>query len=442
MMANICVIGLGRIGLPLALLLTDANHKVIGVDNNQYILEKISTRKLDEKNAKIEKAILEKYFEIRFFVTNDLNEALSNSNVVFITIGTGIGEDGSPDLSVLYNLFNDICMDEKNIKGKLFILKSTLPVGTTRKITDLIEKQTEFVCGEDFYMVFSPERVLGNKAITEMKSLPKIIGGINHASAGKAAEIYETIGGKLIYVNNPEEAELIKLMDNSYRQTLFAFANDLSLIAQKYHINAYEIIEKANDNYPRNNIPFPSAGVSGYCLTKDPLYLESVFKDISAKRGFSSVWYYARKSNDYMPKFVVDLFKQELVNLNIKAHEVNVLVCGITYKENTDDIRFSHGLEIAAKLRDEKMNVFLWDPVVNPLDLDYTVVQNPYDIISDLDALIFTVKHNEFLMLKNNDEIINMALKMRTPIIVDGWGIFQNLIGSEKVHYCGVGIPG
>jgi len=305
-----------------------------------------------------------------------------------------------------------------------------------------MEEKTGMRCGEDFFVAFCPERVLGDKAISEMESLPKVIGGMDKLSSQKAADIYESIGGKLIVVDRPEAAELIKLMDNAYRQTLFALANDFALVAELYGINAYELIKVANDNYPRNNIPLPSAGVSGYCLTKDPLYLEAAFKEIASKRGFPSVWYWARKANDYVPIHVIDLLRRKLTSLGKNLEDANVLVCGISYKENTEDIRHSHGLEIAAKLREEGANVFLWDPHVHERNLAFQIVEDPKEVLETLDALIFTVKHNEFVQLNYDDVILHMAEKMRTPVIVDGWGIFQKLAGQKDVHYTGVGILG
>jgi nucleotide sugar dehydrogenase len=439
-MTNVCVIGLGKIGLPLALLLAKAGHRVMAVDADAGTLHNIRNGSLN--SSKNEKALLEQFLDKRLFPTRDLREALSESEVVFIAIGTGICPDGTPDLSNLYGLFENICVDPQEVKGKTFVLKSTLPVGTTRKIATFIEEKMGLRCGVDFFLVFCPERVLGDKAISEMASLPKIIGGMDRVSSEKAAHVYGTIGGKLIIVDSPEIAELIKLTDNAYRQTLFAFANDLALLATQYGINAYELIRAANDSYPRNNIPSPSAGVSGYCLTKDPLYLEVAFKEIASKRGFSSVWFSARKTNDYMPVHMMDLLKQKLLGVGKDIKGSNILVCGITYKENTDDIRYSHGLEIAARLSKEGANVFLWDPHVQKRDLKFQVVENPKEILEVLDALVFTVKHDEFMQLNVDDAIELMLTKMRTPILVDGWGVFQKLIGRKGVYYAGVGIVG
>ena len=441
-MANVCVIGLGRIGLPLALLLARANHKVIGVDSNRSLLSRICNNSLEWLNADSEKKLIAQHLNENLSVTHDLPKALSDSGVVFISIGTGVGSDGSPELSSLFSLFGKICSNSENVKDKLFILKSTLPIGTTRRIAAMIEKKTGLVCGSDFFLAFCPERVLGDKALSEMASLPKIIGGLNEDSSKKAAMIYETIGGKIVIVSSPEIAEMVKLLDNSYRQTMFAFANDFALLAEQYNINAYEVIKSANDSYPRNNIPFPSGGVGGYCLTKDPLYLESSFGEIAAKRGFNSVWFMARKTNDYMPLHVMDLLRKKLECAGKGLKDSNVLVCGIAYKENTDDIRNSHGLEIARRLQKQGANIFLWDPKVSEPISGFRSVEKPEEVLPILDAMIFTIKHDEFLRYKVDNSIMHLIGKMRTPVVIDGWGIFQHLIGRSDVFYTSVGIKG
>lgn len=440
-MVNACVVGLGRIGLPLALVLAEANHRVIGVDKNPKTLHEIRVNSLDATDSEMGRMLRKELSVHRLVVTEDLSIALSGSEVIFVAIGTGVGLDGKPELSNLFGLVEEICSNPGNVKGRLFVFKSTVPVGTTRRIAALIETKTKMRCGKDFFVAFCPERVLGDKAISEMKSLPKVIGGMDKASSEKAASIYESIGGKLIIVDRPETAELIKLTDNAYRQTLFAFANDLALLAENCGINAYDVIEAANDSYARNNIPMPSAGVSGYCLTKDPLYLEVAFKEIASKRGFSSVWYWARKTNDYMPIHVVDLLREKLMSLNRDLKSAKILVCGVSYKENTDDTRNSHGLEIATRLREEGAEVFLWDPRVQKIDVDFQIVEDPNKILETLDALVFTVKHDEFVRLKQDDAILRMAERMRTPLIVDGWGIFRKTAKKRGIHYAGVGIP-
>lgn len=439
-MTNICVIGLGRIGLPLALVSAGAGHRVVGVDKNSNLLYDIRNSNLCAPETHLEGRLLKDCFEKSFFVSNDLQTALCESQVVFIAVGTNINHNKTADLTDLFDLVSDLCNNMENVKGRLFIFKCTVPIGTTRKVTKIMEEKTGLKCGKDFFVVFSPERVLGDKAIIEMQSLPKIIGGMDEESSKRAVEVYNTIGGKIIIVDSPEAAEFIKLMDNAYRQTMFAFANDIALVAEKYGLDAYELIEEANDSYPRNNIPPPSAGVSGYCLTKDPLYLEEAFKNIAKERGFPSVWYSARRANDYMPGHVVDLLNRELVRAGRSLQEANVLVCGISYKENTDDIRHSHGIEIAKKLEEMGANVFIWDPEVRCFDLKYPMVNNIEEVIENMDALVFTVKHDEFVKLNNNDEILHLLKKIKTPMIVDGWGIFRKLRKEKTIYYVGVGI--
>jgi UDP-N-acetyl-D-mannosaminuronic acid dehydrogenase len=435
MISKICIIGLGRIGLPLALLLSK-NYTVRGVEINLTQLEKIQKNNLNKNTQKEEMEYIDKFLNKTFFASNDLHNSIKQSDAVFIALGTGVGADGTPDLSPLYNLIDNICSEPNALSGKLLVLKSTVTIGTTRSLADKIEKKTNMKLGEDFFIAFCPERVLGDKAIYEMASLPKIIGAIDEKSRDLAVSIYEKLGGKIIISQNPEEAELIKLIDNSYRQTIFGFANDISLITEKLGINCYDLIKKANDNYPRNNIPLPSGGVSGYCLTKDPLYLETIFNDIAKERGFHSVWYSARKTNDYMPIHMADLLRKQLKDNGKSLNESNVLICGITYKENIDDTRFSHGLELVQILSKSGAKVDIWDPLI---ENGYKSPEDLEKILPYTDALVFTVKHKEFMELTKNDEIIKYLYKMRTPILIDGWGMFKDLKSREDIHYSGIG---
>jgi len=438
---NVCVVGIGRIGLALALLLAKAGHRVFGVEINPQTLRKLRGVKETGKNFTPENMMLHRFLDKRLFLTEDLHVGISRSEAVFIAIGTGISSDGKPELSTLFNLVEDICSKPGDVSGRLFVLKSTLPVGTTREIVSVMEQRTGMQCGKDFFVAFCPERVLGDKALSEMASLPKIIGGYDKKSSRKAAKIYRTIGGKIIVAQSPEMAELIKLVDNAYRQTRFAFANDLALLAEHFKLNAYELVKMANDSYSRNDIPFPSGGVSGYCLTKDPLYLERGFSDVAIKRGFPSVWFSARKANDYMPVHMIDLLKQALSRVGKGLEGSNILICGIAYKENTEDIRSSHGLEIASRLRGEGAKVFLWDPCVHEKNLQFPMVNNPEEALTAMDALVLTVKHREFIKMSEDPKIIQMIRNMRTPIVVDGWGVFQKLSGKKGILYMGIGFP-
>ncbi|MDR1993012.1 MAG: nucleotide sugar dehydrogenase [Nitrososphaerota archaeon] len=439
-MTNVCVVGLGRIGLPLALVLAKANHQVYGVDTNPTVVSKIRSIHGCSDSIK-ENELLEEYLEKRFFVTDSLEEGLKKAEIVFIAIGTSISSNGNPDLFTLFVLIDYICNIANSVKGKLFVLKSTLPVGTTRQIAHLLESRSGLLCGRDFYFAFCPERVLGDKAISEMESLPKIIGGMDPESTKRAVNIYETIGGKVVVMESPEAAELVKLLDNSYRQTIFAFSNDFALLAERYGLNALKIINAANESYPRNNIPMPSAGVSGYCLTKDPLYLEMSFKEIAAKRGFSSIWYYGRKTNDYMPIHVINRVAEHLEQAGKTLKESTILICGLTYKENTNDVRNSHGIEIAHLLQEKGSQVIAWDPHILDTITGIQLVSKPDEILETLDAIIFVVKHDEFIKLNKDCTILQMVRKMRLPIIFDGWGIFDTLNKVENIHYFGIGIP-
>jgi UDP-N-acetyl-D-mannosaminuronic acid dehydrogenase len=438
-LANICVIGLGRIGLALSLALAEVNHTVIGVDKNAVLLSRINQINPKFDDDKIN-ALLTKHLGKSFKVTENLDYALSISKAVFITVNTSVTADGNPNLFPFWDLIYSIMGSPEFIQPRLYIIKSTVPIGTTRLVAQHMEEKTKLKCGKDFFLSYSPERVLGNKALMEIASLPKIIGAYDKNSYEKTAEICQTLGGKIIEVESPETAELIKLADNSYRQTLFAFANDLALIAEQKGINVYSMIEAANESYPRNNIPNPSGGVSGLCLTKDPLYLENGFKTIAQERGFSSVWYSARKSNNYMPYHVINLLKKKLNEFGKELDETKIVICGIAYKENIDDFRLSHGVEMAKILRSDGINVLIWDPCVSDKPSEFIKINEPFQTLNETDGLIFTVKHTQFQALQNNNQVLDMLKKMRTPIIIDCCGLFQKLNLDEKSYVC-VGKP-
>ena len=193
---------------------------------------------------------------------------ISECGVVISAIGTTISDDGEPDVKSVNNLAKTIC--EYLQPEALFILKTTLPIGSTNKIANIIAEKSGLVLEESLFVAFSPERIVEGKAMEELRSLPKIVGGIGSKSTERACKFMKNFGGRVIQVANSETAEMCKLIDNAYRMTRFGFSSDVALVASQYEIDAYEAIRASNLDYKRNDIPLPSVGVSGYCLTKDP----------------------------------------------------------------------------------------------------------------------------------------------------------------------------
>ena len=223
----------------------------------------------------------------------------------------------------------------------------------------------------------------------------------------------------------------MELLDNSYRMTRFGFSADVAAVCSRNGIDAFEVIEAANHEYPRNSIPFPSIGVSGYCLTKDPYYLDSSGSEIWDKRGFPSTWIAARKAADEQMFESVELITRRLDSLPIEPVAV---IAGITYKEDVDDCRLSHGREIAGLLRESGIATKYWDPNSREDVVDGISVERSESCLDDADCVIITVPHREF---KEWGETLSRIDKMRTKFIFDGWGIVRSV--PKGVHLIGTG---
>jgi len=271
---RVCIFGLGRIGLPVALVCSDSGYNVTGIDINRELIINLKKKKTSFYEPGMD-GLLEKNLNKNFFPKHqeeDFSTDLKNSKCIIITVGTGFAKyPEKPNLSTLYSIIGQLI--NSDLKDKTIILRVTLPVGTTDDIKNFIEDKTGLKEGKDFWFSFVPERLMEGKAISEEKSLPKIIGAYNDICFDNVSKFFKKIGGEIIRVSNPRSAEFIKLIDNSWRNTRFAFANDLAFLSEHLGIDVTEAIKSANEGYKRNEIAYPGP-VSGYCLGKDPVLVQ------------------------------------------------------------------------------------------------------------------------------------------------------------------------
>jgi len=430
---NICIFGLGRIGLPIALVCADSGHRVVGIDVNE---ELISSLKKGEPafNEPGMKELLTKHLNKNFFPKHqeqdDVVSDLKKTKYIMIAVGTGFAKyPEKPKISTLYSIIGQII--GTGLQGKTIILRVTLPIGTSDEIKNLIEKKTGLKEGEDFWFGFVPERIMEGKAVKEEHKLPKIVGCYNDEGFSKVSGFFKKIGGDIIRVSNPRTAEYIKLIDNSWRNTRFAFANELAFLAESNNVDVMEAIESANAGYKRNEIPLPGP-VSGYCLGKDPYLLELAFEEITEKRGFNSMWYYGRLANDWLNEKIIEEIEGK-----------NILIAGLSFKENIDDYRHSHGIDITRKLLKKGCNVTVCDPRLNlnyytnlPNDLkdkvkSYTSIEEA--LTKDIDTIIFAVRHKEYQELNLMKLLKNK--KITDVKIIDLWNIFRDeKINKDTIH--------
>lgn len=419
---RISVFGLGRTGLPLSLVCADRGFDVVGIDKNKDIIQQIIKGEPVFYEPMM-KELLNKYLNRKFFPISKVNEDVKNSKYYIIAIGTKFFK--YPETASLTNIFSVIDMIKKvGVKNKIIIIRVTLPMGTTDKIKQKIEEDG-LREGKDFSLAFVPERLMEGKAIEEEKSLPKVIGSYNDEGYEKVKEFFNVIGGEIIRVSNPRTAEFIKLIDNSWRNTCFAFANEAAFLSEVNGINVMEALRAANNKYERNKIPVPGP-VSGYCLGKDPYLLEMVFDKIIV-RGFNSVWFYARRANDWLCEKIVK-----------EVRGKNILVAGLSFKQDIDDYRNSHSIDIINLLIMEDFSVIVSDPYLDkgiytclPTYLDKTVKKMRFkDAIKHADTIIFATAHKEYKNLDIPEFLKNVKKNVE---VLDLWNMYEGKL--EDVHY-------
>ena len=292
---KILVVGLGYVGLTLSLVLAESGFNVIGYDKNKKLVDKIKNK----KSPFYEKGI-EKYLEDNVNKNLEIVNQPTPSDIYIITVGTPLNKNNkSPDLSFIKKSIEKISGLIK--KNDLIILRSTVPIGCSRNfVIPIIEKKTKLKFGKDIFLAFCPERTIEGEAIEELKKIPQIIGSFCKKSSELAKRVFNEYNFTVIEVSDLESAELCKLIDNSYRDTIFAYTNQLSLLSEKLNLNLVDIIDKVNLGYDRNRIPKPSPGVGGPCLSKDPYILYNSFKLNKLKSD--SLVITARRGNENMIK--------------------------------------------------------------------------------------------------------------------------------------------
>ena len=419
-----CVIGGGRIGLPIAVTLASMGEtvKILDLDSEKcQIINNSETPFFEEGMAEeLENAVSEGLLE----ATND-SSVLSDCNVIISAIGTGVSDDGSPEVSGMDDLVSTVSRGMKI--GDLFLLKTTLPIGTTEIIARKISENTGLSLDEEILVAFCPERIVEGRAMEELRSLPKIVGGVGPNSTKMAKEVMSIFGGEVIEVSNSRTAEMCKLIDNSYRMTRFGFSADVAAVSWRNDVDAYEAIRAANNGYSRNDVPLPAIGVSGYCLTKDPYYLDHGASELWTDRGFPSTWIAARKAADFQVEEAIARIGDHFENDSVP---LRVVIAGVTYKENVDDIRLSHGRELAEKCLERGWEVIFWDPVTSQTEIDGIPVHDSHECINGKDCLVFTVPHQKFKQWTIDFEGLS---EMEGGLIFDGWGIIRGNIPGFTV---------
>jgi UDP-N-acetyl-D-mannosaminuronic acid dehydrogenase len=399
---NISVVGTGRVGLPLTLVLADEKFKVYGIGRNQE-KTKLLNQKIMPFMEKGAERLLKKYVNKNLFFTTDYR-VIKDSEVIILTLGTPVDENMNPVLDQIDQSLDEMIPFLR--KNQLIILRSTISPRTTFYVKEKIEIKTKLRVGKNIFLAFCPERIAEGNSIDEIKGIPQIIGGIDRISGQKAKDFFEEAGIKCV-VSDAVSAELAKLFTNMYRYISFAMANEFMVIAESFNRSIYEIINLVNKDYKRGGLVLPGL-TGGPCLFKDGFFLinDNPYLDL-----ITASW----KINEALPLFILKKLRER-----VKLHNKKIAILGLAFKPDIDDIRESLSFKIRKALVREHAQVILHDPYVT----DYKQQEVLHDLkkaLSDVQIVIIATRHKVYE--KKKKEIIDCLDK--NTYICDIWNIFK-----------------
>ena len=411
---TICVMGLGYIGLPTASTFASRGVKVIGVDANPKVVESLQNGHVHIYEPGLRELAAESLASGNLVIRSKPEPA----DAFIIAVPTPFYDDKKADMRFVRSAAEAISPVLR--KGNLVVLESTSPPLTTREIVAPILERSGLKAGEDFYLTYSPERVLPGQILRELIENARVIGGVNPTSAEAGRDLYRIFVKGEIILTDATTAEMVKLMENTYRDINIAIANEFSRLADRFGIDVWEAIRIAN-LHPRVKILNPGPGVGGHCISVDPWFLVEAAPDIAALIRTS------RQVNDSQPEFVIRLVKQVLGE---DLHQRRIAVLGLAFKPDVDDLRESPAVDIARHLAAAGSLVRAYEPNKPDADIDgILVVDTLEEALEGAELVLVLVGHKEF----RNLEADGVARQTSARILVDA----VNVMPAEAFKQAG-----
>ncbi len=417
-MKKICVIGLGYIGLPTASMLATHGFDVLGVDINSEIVKIINNGGIHIEEPGL-------HTLVQAAIKSGKLKAASNpepADIFIIAVPTPFTKEKKADLSYIKSAAKNIA--PLICKENLIILESTSPPGTCKDVLEPIFKSSNLKVGRDYYLAHCPERVLPGHTLKELIQNDRIIGGIDKESAEKATQFYKVFIKGNIYLTDSTTAEMVKLMENTYRDVNIALANELAKICEKLGISAWEVIRLAN-LHPRVNLHTPGPGVGGHCIAVDPWFI------IEKYPADTEIITLSRKINDSMPEYTVEHIRKIVEGIG----NPKIAILGATYKGNIDDTRESPALKIIVGLEKIGIKYSIYDPHVQEFKYKRSSLE---DAFKESDCAVILANHDEFRFLHPT----KIGKLMRNKVLFDTRFCVDHNLWEEsgfKVYCLGVG---
>ena len=388
---QISVVGMGYVGLPLMMEFARAGFRVLGVDVNPERAAAVNAGESHVGDVPSEQ--LRGHVEAGLITATTDFAAIEDCSAVYICVPTPLRKSLDPDISHIVAAVDEIA--RRVTPGMLVVLESTTYPGTTEEV--VLPRFTErgLQVGRDFYLAFSPERVDPGNQQYNTRNTPKVVGGVTPACTEKAVALYERAIDKVVPVGSARAAEMVKLLENTFRAINIGLVNELAIICDRLGIDIWEVIEAAKTK-PFGFMPFyPGPGLGGHCLPIDPLYLSWKLRTVNYTARFIDL---ASSVNSNMPEYVVDKLTEALNNHEKSVKGSRILILGVAYKKDVSDVRESPALDIMALLRRKGAKLSYADPHVPELKLIDERYQH-YDLaqgLGEFDCVVIATDHSAF----------------------------------------------
>jgi len=398
------IVGLGYVGLPLAVELARAGYRVLGFDVNPDVVEGLNQGRSHVKD--VTDAQLQRAMECgRFSATTDMSR-LSEPDAISICVPTPLSKFKDPDVSFIVAATEAV--KRRLRRGQAIILESTTYPGTTREIMLPALESTGLKVGKDFFLAFSPERVDPGNQSYGTRNTPKVVGGITADCRAVAVALYQPAIDTLVPVTTTEAAELVKLLENTFRSVNIGLVNEMAIVCDKLGVNVWEVIEAAATK-PFGFMKFlPGPGLGGHCIPIDPHYLAWKMRGLNYKTRFIDL---AGELNTEMPMFWVRKLSEALNSRGKAVQGASVLVLGVAYKRNIEDIRESPALDIIRLLEGQGARVSYFDPHVPRFREDgqeFRSVELTPEVVAAADCVIVVTDHTavDYRMIKRHAKLV------------------------------------
>jgi UDP-N-acetyl-D-glucosamine dehydrogenase len=418
--AQIAVIGMGYVGLPLAVEFGRVGFKIIGIDILDRKIRTLNAGKSDVDDIK-DYEVKELVDLKRLHTTNDFSQ-LKRADVAIICVPTPLNKTKDPDVSFILAAVTEIA--NYLHKGMLIVLESTTYPGTTDELLREKLEATGLKLGVDFFLAFSPERVDPGNPKFQTRNTPKIVGGTTPACLKVAKFFYEQVIIQVVPVSSTQTAEMVKLLENTFRSVNIGLVNEVALMCDRLGIDVWEVIDAAASK-PFGFMPFyPGPGLGGHCIPIDPHYLSWKLKSLNYYARFIEL---AGDINSHMPEYVVEKITKALNARRKAVNGADIIILGVAYKRDISDLRESPALDVIRLLQEKGANVRYCDPYVSVIRMDngpdLKATPLTEQVIKNADCAAIITDHTSF----NYQWIVDKA-----PLVVDTRNATKNVVANKK----------